>query len=268
MHKSQLSQSLTRGTPASDQAPHSGRPASSRSGAPSTSRGLLPIDGKVIAVEDVFGCSSPDIPVLVVVYRNTSKERVVYTVKVSKTSTQHDSGWPTTSVLCIYSTVTWGPTDIGLTIAKPPLSPPAHLQGGTTNQIVVSRPVGNTSPAVSQELPPHQQTGMECHIASTPLRSLPSLGRYRLRLQTWTQWALERATMDYILFNWRLEQDRRRDFLCLYFTGRRRTAQNLPLPNKVQHDRTYVCWPSMLELNKEYVILPCQSAGASAVMSQ
>ena len=151
MHKSQLSQSLTRGTPASDQAPHSGRPASSRSGAPSTSRGLLPIDGKVIAVEDVFGCSSPDIPVLVVVYRNTSKERVVYTVRVSKTSTQHDSGWPTTSVLCIYSTVTWGLTDRGLVIAKPPLPPPAHLQGGMESQKVSTPPPP----------PPHLQTGTE-----------------------------------------------------------------------------------------------------------
>ena len=268
MHKSQWSQPLPYGSPTPDEPPHSARPESSKIDAPFNSRGLFPMDGEVTTVEHVLVCSSPNSPVLMVVSKDTSEGRVYYTMKVLEASTQKKSGAPTTSVLCICSTMTWGVRDIGPAIAKPPLPPPPHLQGGMGRQAVVSWPVSNTSQAVTEEPHPHQQRGMESHTASTPPRPPPTSGRYRFRLQICMQCAFERATMDYVLFNWECEQDHMRDYLYLYSTGCRRTAQQLPSPNKVEHDRIYVCWPSMLELNKIYVSLPRQGKEAALAFQQ
>ena len=117
MHKSQSSQPLPCRNPTSDQPPNDSQPEGSRIDAAFNSREYLPKDGEVITVENVLVCSSPYSPVLMVVSKDTGEGRVFYTVKVLEASMQPKSGPPTTSVLCIYSTVTWGVRDIGPAIA-------------------------------------------------------------------------------------------------------------------------------------------------------
>ena len=147
------------------------------------SRGLLPMDGEKITVEHVLVCSAPNSPVLMVVSKDTSGGRVFYTVRVLEASSQHMSGPPTTSLSCIYSTVTCGVRDTGPATAKPPPPPPPHPHGGIERQAVVSLAVNNTSQAVPKEAPAHQQRGIENQTASTPPLPSPHLQERGMEIQ-------------------------------------------------------------------------------------
>ena len=169
MHEARLSQGLPYARPTSQQPPNSCGPEDSRIDTPSgSSRRILPMDGEKVTVEHVLVCSSPNAPVLMVLSKDTNEGRAFYTVKVLEASEQHRFGPPTTSVSCIYPTVTWGVRDPGPPIAKPPPPPPPPQYGGVERQTVVSWPISNTGQAVPKEPPPHQQTGIESQTASTP----------------------------------------------------------------------------------------------------
>ena len=85
------------------------------------------------------------------------------------------SGPPTTSVSCIYSTVTCGVRDTGPAIAKPPPPPPPQPHGGIERRAVVSGALNNTSQAVPKEAPAHQQRDIENQTAVTPPLPSPHL---------------------------------------------------------------------------------------------
>ena len=133
------------------------------------------MDGEVITVEHVLVCRSPMSPVLMIVSKDTSEGRIFYTVKVLEASMPKKFGPPTTSVSCIYCTMTGLVRDTSPAVAKPPPPPPPPLQGGRESQTDVSRLVRNTSQAVPKEPPPHLQRGMVSQTASTPPPSPPHL---------------------------------------------------------------------------------------------